>query len=62
LPQIIQCKGQREIFLVQDKTRRAFPDFGTFTAMQFKLEDVHMVGGDVFEVIKLGLPLPFKSR
>jgi hypothetical protein len=47
--------------LVQDKSRRAFPDFTTFTAMKFTLEDVHMVGSEVFEVIKLGLPLPFKT-
>ena len=59
--QVVQCKGQREIYLVQDKTRRAFPDFTTFTAMKFTLDDVHLVGNDVFEVIKLGLPLPYKS-
>ena len=58
---VIQGKGQREIFLVQQKTRRAFPDFGTFTAMKFTLDDVQLVNVDVINVIKLGLPLPNKS-
>ena len=58
---VIQGKGQREIFLVQDKTRRVFPDFVTFVAMKFSLDDVHLVNQDVINIIKLGLPLPFKT-
>ena len=58
---VIQGKGQREIFLVQDKTRRVFPDFATFTAMKFTLDDVHVVNQDVISLIHLGLPLPFKT-
>jgi hypothetical protein len=58
---VIQGKGQREIFLVQGKQRRVFPDFGTFTAMGFSLDDVHMVNNDVMDVVPLGLPLPFKA-
>lgn len=46
---------------MKEGTRRAFPDFGTFLAMKFSLEDVHLVGSEVFEVIKLGLPLPYKN-
>ena len=58
---VIQGKGQREIFLVQGKLRRVFPDFATFVAMGFSLEDVHMVNAEVIDVIHLGLPLPYKT-
>mmetsp|Transcript_9840 Transcript_9840/g.16217 ORF Transcript_9840/g.16217 Transcript_9840/m.16217 type:complete len:419 (-) Transcript_9840:137-1393(-) len=57
----IQGKGQREIYLVRNATRHAFPDFDTFIAMKLTLDDVHMVHQDVMHVIPLGLPLPHKD-
>jgi hypothetical protein len=55
---LIQVKGQREIFLVRDKHRWTFPDFTTFIAMGYKLDDVHIVNHDVFNVIPMGKILP----
>ena len=57
----IQGKGQREIFLVQGSQRRPFPDFGTFTAMGFTLDDVHLVNSEVIDLFELGMQLPFKA-
>jgi hypothetical protein len=36
----IQSPGAKEIFLVLNGTRHAFPDFSTFVKMKFDLDDV----------------------
>lgn len=54
---LIQQSGRgREIYLVVGKQKRAFPDMATFTAMNYRLEDVHIVSNEIIKLIPLGLP------
>ena len=54
---VIQAPGQKEIFLVQNKSKHVFPNFGTFVAMKFDLKDIRMIPHGVMDNIALGPPV-----
>jgi hypothetical protein len=51
-------KGGKEIFLVENKTRRPFPDFETFVKMKFETSKVKHASDAIMAAIPLGAPLP----
>jgi hypothetical protein len=53
----VQIRGHREIYLMQDKMRHVFPDFHTFTAMNFTLDDVHLLLPDQMNSVTVGDPV-----
>lgn len=54
---VIQAAGMKEIFLVQNKTKHAFPNFGTFVGMKYDLKDIRLVPFEVVSGIPLGAML-----
>lgn len=56
--QLVQGQGHREIYLVKDGHRLSFPDFTTFVAMGFDLENVEKIKHTTLEIIPLGKSLP----
>lgn len=55
---VIKGAKHSEIFLVQRQKKRSFPDFSTFLAMKFTIQDVHVVPAEVLHAIPTGDPLP----
>ena len=53
----VQIAGHREIYLIKDGERHCFPDFHTFTAMNFTLDDVHLLLPQAMDGIKNGAPV-----
>lgn len=54
----VQGQHSREIFLVRQQRRHAFPDFSTFLKMGFSIDTVKMVDRDIIAALPLGDALP----
>eukprot|EP01031_Cornospumella_fuschlensis_P030700 gene30700-37096_t len=54
----VQGQHSREIYLVRQQRRHAFPDFNTFLKMGFGIDKVKMVDRDIIAALPLGDPLP----
>jgi hypothetical protein len=55
---LIQQQGGREIFLVKNQKKHAFPSFETFVNMKYDLSEVQMVSPQIAAKIPTGDPLP----
>lgn len=55
---VIQFPGHREIYLVKNKQKRAFPNMDTLIGMNFTLDDVRVLPLSFADKIVLGAPLP----
>lgn len=55
---LIQCDGQKAIYMVAGAKKRAVPDFPTFISLNLTLSSVQNIAPDQFENITIGEPLP----
>jgi hypothetical protein len=55
---LITGSAAKEIFHVENRTRRGFPDFETFLKMKCELHQVRQVSDAVMAALPVGPPLP----
>ena len=58
---LVQAPNQKEVYLVINKSRHAFPDLDTFLSMHFDLNQIKLISNQVMKSIPKGDDLPKKE-